>query len=84
MENLIKMDDLGGNTPIFGNTQMMLSPRFTLPKVRPILPGFNVLEFRGRTRVPTSHNHTVDGKNHAPVDMVNIPLLTGFQHHVRW
>ena len=22
MENLIKMDDLGGNTPIFGNTHM--------------------------------------------------------------
>ena len=22
--------------------------------------------------------HTVDGKNPAPVDMVNIPLLTGF------
>ena len=26
---------------------------------------------------------TVGGRNPAPVDMVNIPLLTGFQH-VRW
>ena len=24
------------------------------------------------------HPHTVDGKNPAPVDMVNIPLFTGF------
>ena len=51
--------------------------KWTFPKARPILPGVNVLEFRGRTR-PTSHNHTVDGKNHAPADMVNFPLLTGF------
>ena len=25
MENLVKMDDLGGNTPIFGNTHMSVS-----------------------------------------------------------
>jgi len=25
MENLMKMDDLGGKNPIFGNTQMLIS-----------------------------------------------------------
>ena len=28
--------------------------------------------------------HTVDGRNPAPVDMVNIPLFTGFFVHPRW
>ena len=27
---------------------------------------------------------TVDGRNPAPVDMVNIPLFTWFSHHSRW
>ena len=27
---------------------------------------------------PFGKKHTVDGKNPAPVDMVNIPLFTGF------
>ena len=52
MENLVKVDDLGGNTPIFGNTQLLNQqnrPRIHLkkagcqpptphPSIRPIRP----------------------------------------------
>ena len=47
---------------------------------------YPVRERRTRTKVdgnlgglyPLVNEHTVDGKNPTPVDMVNIPLFTGF------
>ena len=35
-------------------------------------------------RLPRGGDDTVDGRNPAPVDMVNIPLFTGLYIHPKW
>ena len=43
MENPTKMDDLGGNTPIFGNTHMAMVQMIRPPKIN--LPILNMINF---------------------------------------
>ena len=108
------MDDLGGNTPIFGNTHFFEVKRVihveentqwksgedvflcffrieSMMNSKPcfyVVPDFSVTMFSQGPRhcfsvlICRFNKPTVDGRNPAPVDMVNIPLFTRF--HACW